>query len=98
MSQHAQMLTTLTWSWQHSRVHGGQSVHIQVSKLSSDMCQECELGRKEASAARGEKDTVAATDALALHIRWASEGRECYKCVQEAQQEVELITMESAPF
>ena len=67
--------------------------HVQVSTPRIDMCHE--LSRKEVSAARGEEETVVATEPLGLHVRWASKGWEHYsKSIQETQQEVEL-TMDS---
>ena len=71
--------------------------HVQVSKPRSDVCHECEIGRKEVGYARGEEDTLALTESLARHINRAKEGREYYnKCIRDAQLEREL-TSDSAP-
>ena len=71
--------------------------HIQVSKPRSDVCHECEIGRKKVAAARGEEEILALTDSLARHINRSKEGREYYnKCLKDAQLERELAS-DSAP-
>ena len=55
--------------------------HIQVSKPRSDVCHECEIGRKEVAHAKGEEEILALTESLTEHINRSKEGQEFYnKC------------------
>ena len=63
---------------------------IQVSKPRSDVCHECEVGQKSVAAARGEEDTIAATEALTAHIKRTTEGHKYYNSCVDARMEQEL--------